>query len=137
MMFKYLTQEVEKIEAKHGRLSHKEALALIPGYLKDDLTEHELLMFLEHVSRCDECYEELETMFIVDRTINYLDANVDIAFDMKRDLIRDMRHKIKRMERGRVHRRLWRGFLFFTLIMTLNMLLDFFGVASITRFFIR
>ena len=78
-------------------LSHKDVTAMIPRYLSDDLSDRELIAFLKHINSCRECYEELETMFMVDRTIHYLDDGQDGSFDLTPELIRDMERKLHRV----------------------------------------
>ena len=107
---------------------------MIPRYLSDDLSDRELIAFLKHINSCRECYEELETMFMVDRTIHYLDDGQDGSFDLTPELIRDMERKLHRVRvnrmlvKFRVSAALSAVFLFSMAV------LDFFGIFPISRF---
>ena len=115
-------------------LSHKDVTAMIPRYLSDDLSDRELIAFLKHINSCRECYEDLETMFMVDRTIHYLDDGQDGSFDLTPELIRDMERKLHRVRvnrmlvKFRVSAALSAVFLFSMAV------LDFFGIFPISRF---
>lgn len=114
-------------------LSHKEVIDMVPRYLSDDLSDAELIAFLRHINGCRDCYEELETMFMVDRTIHYLDDGEDGSFDLTPELLKDMERKIHRVRVNRFFARLRRitavcAFGLFSLAV-----LDFFGIFPITR----
>ena len=55
----------------------KRAQALIPAYIRKKLKWRELEEFLEHISHCRECYEELEIYFTVDYTLARMDDDND------------------------------------------------------------
>jgi hypothetical protein len=114
-------------------LSCKETQRMIPGYLRNELSDEELLAFLQHVSVCPDCYEELETMFMVDRTIHYLDDGVDGSFNLTPELVRDMEKKRTLVRRNRVLHRIFTVTVVIACLLFLLAVLDFFGVAMITR----
>lgn len=61
----------------------KRAQSLIPSYINKKIKRHELEEFLEHISHCRECYEELEIYFTVDYALARMDDdNDDQVYDV-------------------------------------------------------
>jgi hypothetical protein len=130
----YFLQQLRHKRNKEAGLSHKEVIDMIPRYLSDDLSDHELIAFLKHINSCRECYEELETMFMVDRTIHYLDDGEDGSFDLTPELIRDMEHKLHRVQVNEMLVRFRVSTALFSFFMFTLAVLDFFGIFPISRF---
>ena len=76
-------------------LTCREILSMIPDYLNNNLSDRQLEKFLEHIQHCSSCYEELETNFMVDRTVRYLDkpGSGDTSFNLKPMLRQDLERK--------------------------------------------
>ena len=59
----------------------EEALTKIEAYIDHTLSGRELEEFLEHVKSCRECYDELETYYIISVGMRYLEEeNLEAAF---------------------------------------------------------
>lgn len=129
-----LLQELKKRRNREEGLTHKEVIDMIPRYLSDDLSDRELVAFLGHINGCRDCYEELETMFMVDRTIHYLDDGEDGSFDLTPELIRDMEHKLHRVQVNQMLRKFRAAAALFSFFMFSMAVLDFFGIIPISRF---
>lgn len=59
----------------------KEAEALIPAYLSDELEADDLKGFLEHIDKCGECREELAIQFLITEGLNSLSTGD--SYDLK------------------------------------------------------
>lgn len=46
----------------------------IDSFLKNEMTDKEMLNFMEHVEKCPRCYEELEVYYSVYEGLNMLDS---------------------------------------------------------------
>ena len=80
-----------------------QAKALVNDYIEGTLSDQVCIEFLEHVKGCRECFDELETLFIVDYALQYLDeADSDQSYDMKKLLKDDMEENEKRIFRTRM-----------------------------------
>lgn len=78
---------------------------MVNPYIEGTLTDRECLDFLRHVKDCKNCYEELETYFIVDYALQYLDdEETSRSFDMQKVLQDDIRTNEKRIWRTRLTR---------------------------------
>ena len=130
-----MTGDPKKI--KKDTLSCKEAQAMIPGFLADSLSEKETLRFLQHVDSCRKCHEELETNFMVDRTVAYLNENIpfDTSFDLTPLLEKELGEKTLFLRRKKRIRTIRMVILVFTLILIVLMLLDLTGLFHVTVFF--
>ena len=60
-----------------------ECRRLVPDYLSNQLKVKELKSFIDHVRSCPDCYEELETYFIIKLATQVLDDNADVSYDIK------------------------------------------------------
>lgn len=54
----------------------EEALTKIEAYINHTLNGRELEEFLEHVTSCQECYDELETYYIISVGMRYLEEEI-------------------------------------------------------------
>lgn len=132
-----MSQMTEKVYDQSQQIDHKEFLDMIPHYLADDLREKDLLLFLDHIKTCHSCYEELETAFMVDRTVRYLNDEMDddaedsynLPVMMQEDIHRKTREVYARQNAARI----FRIVLIITALFVLFALLDFFGIWSFTR----
>lgn len=85
----------------------KEAQGLIRPYIADELPARELEHFIEHIRECGKCHDELETFFMIDRTVKYLDDGKEHSFNLKHLLEEDLREKEKALARRRRKRLLF------------------------------
>lgn len=73
----------------------KEVNKLIPAFLKYELNSKELRGFMEHISTCRECKEELTIQFLVSEGMARLeDGN---AFDLQAELDRRLEDASRKM----------------------------------------
>ena len=131
-----MARETEK-RVQEEKQDCREITALIPAFLSDSLNERDLQRFLVHVRSCQQCYKELETNFMVERTIRYLNEEVPVnaSFDLTPLLEKELEEKTVRLKQDRRVRML-RSFIFlFTLILIILFLLDMTGLFQITVFF--
>ena len=93
-------------EYRGGRPDCREMAAMIPAFLSDTLSDRDLRKFLDHVRRCRHCYEELETNYMVERTVKYLNEDLpsDTSFDLTPLLEKELREKSERLGREHVIR---------------------------------
>ena len=84
----------------------KTAKSLVNAYIEGSLNDQDCIDFLAHVKGCRDCYDELETYFIVDYALQYLDTGGDSnrSFDMQKLLKDDVRWNEKRILRTRMVR---------------------------------
>lgn len=74
----------------------------IDAYIGHSLTRKELFAFIQHVKECPECYHELETYFIVDHTIRYLDDEGDGTYNIKKLLDEDLNRRLAKLKRRNI-----------------------------------
>ncbi|MDO4614909.1 MAG: zf-HC2 domain-containing protein [Lachnospiraceae bacterium] len=80
---------------KVRELSCAEAQKLIQPYINAKLSDSECEAFLAHVHSCPDCYDELETYFIIYFSLKYLD---DDSKNTSYDLRKILKDQIKRNE---------------------------------------
>ena len=69
------------------------AESMVTQYINHSLSVDELEEFLDHISHCSSCYDELETYFIVHEAIQQLDEPEDgSALDFRKLLDQDIRN---------------------------------------------
>ena len=71
----------------------KECQNMIQDYLKNGLKAKELEGFIEHVRSCPDCYEELETYFIIGLATRVLEEGADVSYDIKAMLLQELQEK--------------------------------------------
>ena len=110
---------------------------MIPGFLEDSLSDREYLRFLQHVNTCKKCYESLETNFMVERTVAFL--NEDLPFDASFDLtpllakkLDEKAHFLNQKIKISIIRTV---VLIFTLLLIVLLILDLTGLFHVTAFF--
>ena len=62
----------------------KEIQKMIPRFIQDDLENREIKAFVEHISQCEECREELDIQYLVTEGIQRLEKGS--AFDLQNEL---------------------------------------------------
>ncbi|WP_205838914.1 zf-HC2 domain-containing protein [Bilifractor porci] len=117
-------------------LTCREIISMIPDYLNNNLSDRQLEKFLEHIQHCSSCYEELETNFMVDRTVRYLDkpGSGDTSFNLKPMLRQDLERKQKQLKEKRISGRVRLLIILITLLLIVLLVLDVTGVFKITVF---
>ena len=78
---------------------------LVQPYISGELEGSELLQFIEHVKTCRSCYEELETYYTIDATLQLLDDDRVGSYNIRSRLQEDLRRKeteYKREKRRRI-----------------------------------
>lgn len=73
----------------------KETDRLIPAFLKNELSGRELKGFMEHISGCDECREELSIQFLILEGMARLENGN--TFDLQAELDRRLEDAARRM----------------------------------------
>ena len=115
----------------------REITGMIPDYLDGRLAGRQLEHFLDHIRQCPDCYEELETNYMVKKTVRYLDegnASAD-SFDFVPMLEKDMEEQEENIRRKKAIHSLQLVILSFTLLLTLLLALDLAGIFSVTTVF--
>ena len=134
-----MSRITEKQYDADTQIDHREFLDMIPHYLADDLREKDLLLFLDHIKTCHSCYEELETAFMVDRTVRYLNDELDDdaegSYNLPEMMQNDIRNKTREVYARQNAGRIFKVILLITLLFAAVMLLDFFGVWNVTGLF--
>lgn len=131
-----MAQERETI-LREEKPDCREITAMIPAFLSDSLNERDLQRFLQHVRSCQQCYKELETNYMVERTVMYLneDLPANASFDLTPLLEKELEEKTVGLKQDR-RIRVFRSVIFlFTLVLIILFLLDLSGVFRITVFF--
>ena len=67
----------------------KRVQKMIPKYISDQLTEYEMMSFLDHINQCHECYDELEITYMTQVGLTRLDeegASYDLSGAMQQSL---------------------------------------------------
>lgn len=59
----------------------KEWQKMIPGFLDNSLENQELEGFIKHVQTCEDCYEELEIMFMLSIGLQELNEDRNISYN--------------------------------------------------------
>ena len=100
----------------------EEALTKIEAYINHTLNGRELEEFLEHVTSCQECYDELETYYIISVGMRYLEEE-------------DLHTRERRVRRRNILRKtaVLLGVLFFIVILVLG--LSYLGHLELPRLF--
>ena len=115
----------------------REITALIPAFLSDSLNDRDLQRFLQHVRGCQQCYKELETNFMVEKAVRYLNEDFpdDASFDLTPLLEKELEEKTIGLRQDRRVRLMRSAIFVFTLVLIILFLLDMTGLFQITVFF--
>lgn len=113
----------------------EEALADIDAYINHKLNGRELEEFLEHVESCRECYDELETYYIISVGMRYLEEENLESYNIPRMLQENLHTRERQVKRRNVIRKtaVFLGVLFFIVILVL--VLSYLGHLELPRFF--
>ena len=76
----------------------EEALTKIEAYINHTLNGRELEEFLEHVTSCQECYDELETYYIISVGMRYLEEENLESYNIPKMLQEDLHTRDGRCE---------------------------------------
>ena len=120
-------------ESRAGGLSCREAQGLIRSYVDGTIRDRNLHRFIAHVRGCPACYSELETNFMVDRTVRLLDDDSkDLSFDLvpmlENDLNEREQNAFSRSRLGTAHKVI----LLITIALIVFLLLDLTGIFHVT-----
>lgn len=113
---------------QHGKMDCREASARIQEYIDDTMTDRDLERFLEHIDNCVKCYDELETFFMIDRTVHYLDTDTDASYNLKPLLKQDLLLRRKKLNNARRLRRICLIILTIGIVLMAFIILDSTGI---------
>ena len=85
----------------------KECQNMIQDYLKNRLKAKELEGFIEHLRSCPDCYEELETYFIIGLATRVLEEGADVSYDIKAMLLQELQEKELMLKRKKRKKGYW------------------------------
>ena len=77
---------------------------MIPGFLNDTLENQEMEGFIKHVQACEDCYEELEIMFMLSIGLQELNEDRNISYNFSQLLENKIIEAEIRFERIRLTR---------------------------------
>lgn len=106
---------------------------MIPGYLKGELKPKEFEEFARHIRSCKDCYEEFETLYIIDLTTRILEEDQDHNFseDIKTHLFRELADKEKKIRRNRIKGRLFHLLYLLLFLIAVILVLHVIGVLDL------
>lgn len=68
----------------------KKAQSLVTAYVKRQLDDEETEEFIDHITHCQECHEELEIYFTIHFALQKLDEEQDVSYNIKQMLEDDL-----------------------------------------------
>ena len=68
------------------------AEGMINQYMNHELSIRELEGFIRHMEECPECYEELESRFIVHKAVEQLSEEAETELDFRKLLEEDLKN---------------------------------------------
>lgn len=80
----------------------REAEKMVQPYIDNIIPPKKLEEFMEHISHCPSCYDELETYYTIHFAMKYLDEDRHDSYNIKEMLHEDLE---KRMQYVRKYRR--------------------------------
>ena len=83
----------------------EEALTKIEAYINHTLNGRELEEFLEHVTSCQECYDELETYYIISVGMRYLEEENLESYNIPKMLQEDLHTRERQVRRRNILRK--------------------------------
>lgn len=113
----------------------KECQNMIRDYLENRLKAKELEGFIEHVRSCPDCYEELETYFIIGLATRVLDEGADISFDIKAMLLQELQEKELMLKRKKRRERILALVIVFLFAADILMTLQFMDILQLPDLF--
>ncbi|MEE8885476.1 MAG: anti-sigma factor [Eubacteriales bacterium] len=120
---------------KSRTITCREACSMIPGYLDGKLSDRDEAAFLRHVNSCASCRNELETNFMVNETIRYLDNNELESLDLRYLFRKNLRDSQRNLLKRRKMRRLRSVITFLTIVLFSLTVLDLLDIFKVTVFF--
>ena len=102
----------------------EEALTKIEAYINHTLNGRELEEFLEHVTSCQECYDELETYYIISVGMRYLEEENLESYNIPKMLQEDLHTRERQVRRRNIlpeNSRFFLVCLFFIVILVLGL----------------
>lgn len=106
----------------------KECQGLVSEYLSGQLKGKRLEHFISHVRSCPECYDELETYFIITLANRILENEEDASFDIKGLLEEDLAQKEQCLHRKRRRKAFFGLLLLILLAVDILLTLHFLGI---------
>lgn len=110
----------------------KEAESLIPQYLKDTMDKDTLMEFISHIRECRSCYNELDTFFMIDRSIETLEQEDKQNYDFSHMLDQDLNRRWQMIARNDTSRQLTVFYAIVVLICVVWIILDMYGIVSLS-----
>lgn len=107
------------------------ALHLIDKYIDNKLSPRELREFIEHVRSCPECYDELETFYVINVGMKYFDEEKLDSYNFPKMLKQDLEKKTVQLQRRKLHLQLLIVLGGFVVVWIVLFLLHLFGILQI------
>lgn len=101
----------------------KKAQSLVTAYIKRQLDDRETEEFIEHISHCQECHEELEIYFTIHFALQKLDEEQNVSYNIKKMLEDDLEATEKKARRRNVFRVCSYTFMFLAEVLLVLVLL--------------
>lgn len=90
MGFKVCYTRSRILQNEEENMDCKKAQSLVTAYIKRQLDDRETEEFIEHISRCKECHEELEIYFTIHFALQKLDEEQNVSYNIKKMLEDDL-----------------------------------------------
>lgn len=71
----------------------KEVEQLIQPYIEDQIGAYELVQFMDHLSHCAECQDEMEIRYLIKEGLSRLENGETL--DLKKELSAKMSHSVR------------------------------------------
>ena len=75
-----------------------EAKSYVDAYINHTLPERKQAEFIKHIQACPDCFQELETYFIVDVALKYFDNKKAETYDIRNLLQEDLDKRFKKYQ---------------------------------------
>lgn len=79
----------------------REAEKMVQLYIENKIPPKKLEEFIEHISHCPSCYDELETYYTIYFAMKYLDEDRHSSYNIKEMLDEDLKKRIQYVKRHR------------------------------------
>lgn len=79
----------------------EQARECVDEYIKKTLPERTQEEFIKHVKKCPECFQELETYYIVDVAIKYFEEGKGDSYDISNLLYEDLNKRLNKRKHKR------------------------------------
>lgn len=110
----------------------KEAESLIPQYLDDSMDKDTLLEFMSHIHECKNCYQELDTYFMVEKALDTLAQEENQSFNLSKKLEQDLNRKWMMISRNETAHQLTLFYFIMVMICVIWIVLDMYGILSLS-----